>query len=685
MTLKYPETRVEHATDALAGVQFQDPFHWLEESSAEVRQWQLEQAELAHACVRQWPHFDQLRRLVVQLSVELYGTVPRYAAGRWFRTRVVEGGSHAQAIVSDTPTGSGRVLFDGTRQGTEVIAHLSWIAPSPDGRTLAIGVGSEGTETKTIQLVDVATGEKIADCPSQPVLDSVCEWLPDSSGFFFVALNGAAAAFEQRAYLYRRTPQPSTIPLDIAWTTAKDWRWIAVSREGRYALAFERIMNPVPVAIAELKDDRLQWKPFIAGIDGTVAGHVVGDEYVAVTDVAAPRGRVVAISLKHGEPNDTDAWRELIPESDAVLRTITPVGRLLYLSEFVATYARVRIVDLDGHVLGTVPLPGSGEIGAELWNPWLSTWAKGHPEKFLFVFSSLVSSPGLYCHVPGDEKVETLEAPKIRIENAVVEDRWALSADGTRVPYHLVRRADVNTDRPQPTLIYAYGGFNGSLVPGFPGPMAAIVAAGGVFVHAHLRGGGELGLRWWQEGRMGRKQNGYDDLYAVAEDLIASQRSTPALLAVTGSSNGGLMTGVAITQRPDLWAVAIPQMPLLDLIGFCRESYGRMCVAMEFADVEDPAEVLRLATFSPYHLVQEGVSYPAVYLNAGDTDARCPAWHARKFAARLQRATSSDAPVLLHVWDDVGHGGATDPDVTMNQQTEWLAFTMRQLGLGDWL
>jgi prolyl oligopeptidase len=288
---------------------------------------------------------------------------------------------------------------------------------------------------------------------------------------------------------------------------------------------------------------------------------------------------------------------------------------------------------------------------------------------------------GIYSHRLGENRIQILQEPEVRLENAVVEDRWAVSADGTRVPYHVVRRAEVGADQPHPTLIYGYGGFNVPHVPQFPGPMAAFIAAGGVFVHAHLRGGGEFGLDWWQGGRMGKKQNCYDDLYAIAEDLIAAKVCTAQTLAVTGRSNGGLMAGAAATQRPDLWKVVVPRVPILDLIGACREPYGRMCTMMEYANVEETDEVHRLATFSPYHLVRDGVSYPAVFIDAGGTDPRCPPWHARKFAAQLQRASSGGAPILLRVWEKVGHGWATDKDIALTENTEWLAFALRHLGV----
>jgi prolyl oligopeptidase len=308
---------------------------------------------------------------------------------------------------------------------------------------------------------------------------------------------------------------------------------------------------------------------------------------------------------------------------------------------------------------------------------------RGHPDQYLFGFSTLIESWGTYRHIPGAPDVETLKEPEVRVDDAVIEDHWATSADGTRVPYHVVRRTDVSPDAVQPALIYAYGGFNAPWVPQFPGANAAFVDAGGLFVHAHLRGGAEFGLEWWHGGRMETKQNCYDDLYAIAEDLIARGRTSADRLSVTGGSNGGLMSGVAVTQRPDLWRAVVPRMPFLDVIGACREVYGRYAVIIEFGDPDNPDDVRRLAGYSPYHNVVEGTPYPAVYIDAGDTDPRCPPWHARKLAAALQAATSSDRPILLRVWENVGHGWATAKDVEVQEFTQMLAFLMDQLAMNE--
>lgn len=679
MSPTYPKTRTVDTVEELAGVRAPDPYRWLEDGdSAEVRSWQRAQNELTASIVRELPGFTKVRELVEQHLTARFGSVPVFAGGRWFRAHSPGEAAHAGVVVADSPYGEGRMVYEPRPDADGTTPYLSWQSPSPDGRVLAVGLCDDGSENNSIRLLDVATGEVLDGAPTERLMDNWsggANWLPDSSGFYFTGLEGAAKDVSQHVY-FHRLADASTTKVEAPWAET-EYRMVLPSSDGKHVVAVERMMKPLPVAIADLTDPAApSWRPFVTGLDASVAGSVVGDRYIAVTDLDAPRGRVVAIDLDRPDPA---VWTTLVPESDAALRTLTVVGGVLYLSEFVDTYARVRIVDGAGSELGEVPLPGRGAI-AELPFPYMTMVRRGHPDEFVFAFSTLTSSWAAYRHRPGETQVEELDPPAMTVPGTVVEDHWATSRDGTRIPYHLVRREDTDPAAPQPTLVYAYGGFNAPWVPQYPGAMAAIVAAGGVFVHAHLRGGAEFGRQWWEGGRMTTKQNCYDDLYAVAEQLLSTGRTTTPQLAVSGGSNGGLMSGVAVTQRPDLWGVVVPRVPLLDVVGACREPYGRYAVTMELADIDDPDDVRRLYTVSPYHLVEER-AYPAVYVDAGDTDPRCPPWHARKFAARLQAAQQGDAPVLLQVWENVGHGWATGRDVEIEQASEWLAFVFDRTGI----
>jgi prolyl oligopeptidase len=680
---RYPVSRRGADTRSVGGLTFEDPYYWLEAETPEVRAWQRDQARLAGEHVEKWAHFDRLRQVVDRFAVERRVSLPRFAGQCWFSSRIPPGASHAAVFVADDLRDEGRLLFDPAMHDPSGATVISWMSPSPDGAVLALGLCSDGSEKNHIALVDADSGRLLEGAPTATLMDNWTggvSWLPDSSGFFFSALPDASVGFDLEVYYYDRRSAGGTQHQAIPWTCDRSYRMVTVARDGRHALAYERLDNPIPVAIAALEEGMFSWRPFIRSHPGIVAGPIIGDRLIAVTDQGADRGRLVAIDLDEAFPDDPSNWRELVGESDAVMRGVQRIADRLYVTEFVDSYARVRILDRHGVHIGEVDIPGSGAI-SELPFPIMSLIPFGHPDIFLFGFSTLLNSWSILAHDPATGQLGRVSEADVSLDDAMVEDHWATSRDGTRILYHIVRPASLEPV-PHPALVYGYGAFNLPLLPQFPGPAAAIVAAGGLFVHAHLRGGGEFGKSWWEGGRLRNKQNGYDDLYAVAEDLIAKGRTAPDMLAVTGASNGGLMAAVAALQRPDLWRAAVPRVPLLDLIGACWNDYDRMCIQNEYADLRDPQDIRRLTTFSPYHLVREDTAYPAIYLDAGDTDPRCPAWHARKLAARLQAARGK-LPVLLRVWNGVGHGWATDRSIAVRQATGWLAFVMRELGLGD--
>ncbi|WIV54054.1 prolyl oligopeptidase family serine peptidase [Amycolatopsis nalaikhensis] len=675
-------TRTVDAQDTVMGLSFPDPYRWLEDDSAEAEAWQRAQNSLTDAFVEGWPHLAALRAAVDRCVADGTGSAnwmvepaPRFAGGRWFRldrTPAPDYPDRAALVVSDRAEGPGRVLYDPNHDGTR---QISWITPAPDGRTVALGVCEGGSELGEIWLLDAETGARLPDRIPQPTMGPLVtpQWLPDSSGFFYTAGDLSAESFAFRVYFHPVGGEPATEPEPIEIPHGPT---VQVAADGKYAVV--TAVWPLPQYVCDLPDR--SWRPFVQGLDASVVGVIDGDRYVAVTNHGAPRGRIVAIPFDAPAPSDPATWLELVPESGRVLGQVRLIGGRLAVTGSVDTEARAWVFDRDGRELEEVPLPGRGALPLEVL-PTAAIAPDGHPDEFVFLFSTPTSSPGLYRYRLGSGQVDTLRAPRVNLPGATVSLRWARSADGTEVPYHLVLPGSVDSSRPLPTLVTAYGGGRVAWPAQFPGPVAAFVEAGGALVISHQRGGGDLGSDWADAGRLKHKQNSYDDLYAIAGHLVATGVTTPGRLAVTGWSNGGIMAGTAFAQRPDLWAAVVAQCPVLDIIGCHRHPYGRFAITAEFGDLGDPDDVARLAGMSPYQLVEDDVAYPALYVHAGGADVACPPGPTRKFIARAQAAKGATAPVLLRVWENVGHGTATSRSEGVTHVTHWLAFLMRRMGL----
>jgi prolyl oligopeptidase len=676
----YPPSRTVDAQTTLAGLTFSDPYRWLEDENDETQAWQREQNALTDAYVGAWQHLESLERLVSRCVADGTGSpnwmvepVPRFAGGRWFRldrSPEPDYPERALLIVSDSPQGPGQVLHDPNVEGHQI----SWFAPSPDGRIVAFGVCAEGSELAEIWLLDAVTGDRLPDRIPHPTMGPMVtpQWLPDSSGFFYTAGDLTSESFAFRAYFHApggEIAEPE--PLDIAHAPT-----VQVAADGRHAVA--TAIWPLPQYVCDLPERT--WRPFVQGLKASVAGVIDGDRYVAVTNHGAPRGRIVAIPFDSPAPSDPATWQELVPESDRVLSHVRLIQDHLVVTGALDTEARAWVFDRTGKEIEEVPLPGAGALPLDVM-PNAAIAPSGHPDQFVFLFSTPTTSPGLYRYRVGSRQVDVLLEPHVHLEGATSSLQWATSADGTRVPYHLVLPAGADGSQPLPTLITGYGGGGVAWPAQFPGPVAAFVAAGGAVAISHQRGGGDLGTDWANGGRVGSKQNSFDDVYAIAEHLAATGVTTPQLLAVTGWSNGGMMAAVAYTQRPDLWAAVVAQCPPVDVIGAGRTPYGRFALKAEFGDLDDPAEVVRLASMSPYELVKDDMAYPALYVHAGAADVACPPPSIRKFVARVQAVPATTAPILLRVWDRVGHGTASSRSEGVTHATYWLSFLMQRLGM----
>ncbi|MET4803859.1 prolyl oligopeptidase family serine peptidase [Bradyrhizobium sp. LB11.1] len=670
----YPATTPETTVARLGEKDVPDEYNWLAETSPRVQAWVAEQNRLTSHYLAGLPSGEFVSEAISRYDVARPDQLPRFAGGAWFWiSSNLESGRPAVRTGPKFPA-SGSVLYD-TTDLESAVPTITWISPSSDGKILALGLCEDGSENNRIILIDVPTGHVLPDGPDIPLMDNWTggvHWLPDNRRFYFTGLPNRSVDGGFEVFLHDLKSKHTGLA-DIIWPQKADYRGVFIRPGTTWAIAVQGLSDPVPIAVLDLADPHAQWRSFVRGAEGGLPGQVFGDRYIAVTFVGANRGRIVSIPLS-GD-GSTDTWREIVPESNVVFRTIIPAGNCFYVTLFDDTYSGVHIYGLNGEFIDSVRLPALGAITEGIF-PIMNLTRPTFETTALFVVSTLTTSWGIYKHDPSSGGLETVVAPATTIPDAIVEEGTARSKDGTPVRYHVVGKRRTETG-PRPTLIFAYGASNRPLIPEFPGAMATVVEAGCIFVHAHIRGGSEFGLSWWLEGRAQNKQNGYDDLYAVAEDLIKKGFTRPAQLAVAGKSNGGMMVGVAITQRPDLWAAAVPLVPVLDLLDWFTRPY--LHGNIEFGDPDDPRDLERILATSPYHAIRPGVAYPALLAIAGATDPRCPPCHASKFVARLQSAQAQGKPALLRIHENEGHGAAAAAEVRMRLNTEWLTFVLSEI------
>lgn len=675
MTLDDPKTEPAPAVVSFGAVSYEDPDAWLEEETEEVLSWQAKEDARAASWLAARPGFAELSERIAALDPNQAVSAPQFGGGRWFRQRVPEGEDLAVIEVAQTPTGPGRRVVDLNTLRTGEPLLIPWFVPSPDGRKLAYSRSAVGREPESFQVVDVETGELLlAGVPQERATSPV--WLPNGSGFTYRAIDPAVSKSDSLIFHLTLGEAPPTKPEPLELSHPMSWP--ASAAGGRYVLVYSNHMEPRPDFIREIGG---AWRPLLKDVPGMFRGVVLGERFIAITTDGAARGRLVSIPLC--SPSERSTWQELVPGSDAVLASVAAVGERLVLVELVDTYARLRVLGADGQVEGEIALPGRGVVNTVSSNAvaiaFLDSVVVGGDDDVLFVYSSLTQAPTLYRASVVDRTSEALTQPSAWLD-ALVTDHSAMSADGTRVRYRVVTPED-DRSGPRPTIIHAHGGFNVAFLPGWPVPfLSAWVRSGGALAIAHVRGGGEFGPDWWRAGQLGRKQNGFDDLYAVAEDLVARGVTEPARLAVYGTSSGGTLAAVVAVKRPDLFRAAVPQVPLTDQFALVRDPLTWMIARLEDGDPTDPEWSRVLLSWSPYQNVVDGVAYPAVLLDCVSNEPRCPAWHGRKLAARMQRATSSGRPVLFRVRRSAGQRAVGEAAQNL-QQAELLAFFVDQLGL----
>lgn len=675
--LDYPRADCSAQAVVYGGVSYEDPFKCLEENTEPVVSWQSAQDSLTTSYLSALPSYAFFGERLRALGATNMLTAPKFAGERWFRARIPEGENLQVLEVAASPSGPGRRIIDLNAVRASEPLQIDSFLPAPDGRKVQVTWSAAGRELENFQILEVDSGKLLLErVPQQRAFNSA--WLPDSSGLYYMGYDPAVSMTQGQIYLHLlgKAPPTRAEALDLRHPVARP----ITAADGRHMLISLDHLHPRPDFIRRLADGE-GWRPFLKDVTGMFRGDILGERFIAITDDGAARGRLVSIPL--ATPTRRETWHELIPASANVLVSVMVVGERIVLLDLVDTYARLRVLRPDGALEGEIALPGRGVVNT-FGGPYsvfnmVECLERGAADEIVFVFSSPVESPALYSADVAKRSILRLTEPVVRLD-ALVHDRSASSADGTQVRYRVVARTGTDLSRPRPAVIFGYGGFNVAFLPGWVGTvLAAWIEAGGVVVLAHLRGGGEFGSPWWHEGRLQHKQNTFNDLYAIAEELIRSGTSSSRQLAVLGGSNGGTLAAVAAVQRPDLFQASVPQVPITDVLGRVRDPIS-MAATLDYGDPLDPVMAQVLRAWSPYQNIRDGVAYPAVLIDSGLNDPRCPPWHGRKFAARLQQATSSGRPVLLRVRPGAGHG-AVGRAAQRLQETETLAFLAEQLAL----
>ncbi len=662
-----PPTRRDAVVDTLHGVAIADPYRWLEQQDApETRAWIAAQNAYTDAVIGVQPGRAAIeQRLTELLRVQTIG-IPFHRGGRYFLSRRAADQDLAVLYMRRSLDGADEILVDPHGLSPDHTVSAGFQDVSLDGRVLVYSVRAGGEDEVTVRVMDI---------DSRRMLDS----LPRGR-YFGVSI----AADRGGLYYARQTPEGPRVFHHALGSPAASDRMLfgdgygrekiigaGLSDDGRYLVI--SVSHGSAAAKTELYVQDLRRGTRITTIVNDVEarffGDIAGDRMYVTTNWNAPNSRVLVVDLANPA---RDRWREVIPEGPTVLNGVALVGGKLFASYLDSVQRRIRIFDAAGRRLGDVPLPAIGTSGG-----MAGTWDR---DEAFYAFSSFAQPTTIYRYDTGTGAQAVWARLAVPVSSDPVEVRqvWYSSRDGTRVPMFVAHRRGLPLDGRNPTLLTGYGGFNSSSLPGFSARAAYWIENGGVYALANLRGGGEFGEAWHRAGMLERKQNVFDDFIAAAEWLVANRYTSSSRLAISGGSNGGLLVGAAMTQRPDLFRAVVCTFPLLDMVRYHRFLVAGYWVP-EYGSADSASQFPYIHAYSPYHRVRAGERYPAVLFITGDADTRVDPLHGRKMTALTQAATGSGHPVLLRYHTRGGHSGGRPLSAAIGDLAEEMLFLFGQL------
>ncbi|UTY59347.1 prolyl oligopeptidase family protein [Massilia sp. erpn] len=680
--LSYPVTKKVDQQDNYHGTTVADPYRWLEDAnSAETKAWVEEQNKLTQGYLQQIPNREAVKQRLTKLWNYERFSVPFREGGRYFYSR--NDGLQNQAVLftmkslNDKP----RLLLDPNTLSSDGTVALADFSVGPNGKFMAYSTAASGSDWNEIKVRNIDTGLDTED-HIKWVKFSKTAWAHDGSGFFYSrydepseAAKLAGVNYFQKLYFHKLGTSQSADQLVYDRPDQKEWGFRAnVSDDGRYLIisgtqGTER-KNRIFYKDLGKKDSKVVG--LLENLDA--AYHFIDNDgpiFYFSTDKNAPKSRVVAIDIRKPA---ADQWKELVPESAQTLVSANVVNKQLVLNYLTDAHSAVKVYDLRGKLVRELALPGIGSVSG--------FGGKRSDSETFYSFTSFTTPSTVYRYDAKSGKSSVYRQPKVDFDPSAFETRqeFFTSRDGTKVPMFIVSKKGMKLDGSNPTYLYGYGGFNVALTPSFSVANLAWVEMGGVYVMANLRGGGEYGEAWHKAGTKLQKQNVFDDFIGAAEHLIATKVTSPAKLSIGGGSNGGLLVGATMTQRPDLFAAAVPAVGVLDMLRFHKFTIGWAWTS-DYGSSDNADEFKALVKYSPLHNLKAGGCYPATMVMTADHDDRVVPAHSFKFAAAAQAAQGGPAPVLIRIETKAGHGAGKPTSKQIEEVADRWGFLGRALGM----
>jgi prolyl oligopeptidase len=681
--LSYPSTRKVDHVDTYHGEKIADPYRWLEnDNSAETKAWVTAQNDVTRKYLEALPKLNAIKKRYTELyNFEKFG-LPFKEGGRYFWDR--NDGLQQQSVLytADSLTATPTVLLDPNTLSKDGTVSIAFTSVSRDGRYLAYGISSAGSDWNEIRVRDVRTGKDLPD-RIQWVKFSGADWSPDGKGFYYSAYDAPKAGakltgqnYFQKAYFHKLGDPQSKDTLVYQRQDQKEWGFgISNSEDGKHVFAIvwrgsERRYGIVWASVEKRTPTQKDFKTLTLDFDAayTIIG-ARGDTVWIMTDLDAPFGRVIEVDLKKPERVH---WKTLIAESKQTLEAATVVGGVIVAQYLRDARSVVERFSLDGKSLGEVALPGIGTASG--------FGGKNKDTETFFTFTSMLDPGTIFRYDVAKNETSVFRKPKVAFDASQFETKQAFvtSKDGAKVPIFIAHRKGLKLDGNNASIVTAYGGFGVPSTPSYRTTAATWMEFDGVFVIASIRGGNEYGKAWHDAAKGAKRQNAFDDFIAVAEWLAANGYSKPSKIGVTGGSNGGLLIGAVVNQRPDAFGAAVPEVGVMDMLRFHKFTIGWAWVD-EYGSSDKAEDFAHLKRISPLHNLKAGVTYPPILVMTADHDDRVVPAHSFKYAAALQAADTGSAPKLIRIQTSAGHGAGTPTSKIIEERSDVLSFFFNAL------